>query len=82
MRRSVSKEIERIVSKDEVIAAGDSVGGGMDHSDGCTGLPLALGAANTTYGARGERSEQGGVWRRSKGVWKGSERSGALAWRT
>ena len=41
--------MERIMSKEEVIAAGDSVGSGMDHSDGCTGSPLAIGAANTTY---------------------------------
>ena len=41
--------MERSVSKEEVIAAGDSVGSGMDHSDGCTGSPSAIGAANTTY---------------------------------
>ena len=70
------------MSKDEVIAAGDSFGSGMDHSDGCTGSPSAIGAANTTYGARGERSKRGGMWRRSKGAWKGSKRGGALAWRT
>ena len=86
-RRRMSKkeherEIELIMSKEEGIAAGDSVGGGMDHSDGCTGSPSAPRVANTTYGTRGERSKRGGMWRRSKGAWKGSKRGGAWAWRT
>ena len=39
-------------------------------------------AANTIYGAKGEMSERGGMWRRSKGAWKGSKLGGAWAWRT
>ena len=52
--------MERSVSKEEVIAAGDSVGSGMDHSDGCTGSPSAIGAANTTYKAHTASDNDGG----------------------
>ena len=45
----------------------------VDPSDGCAGSPSALGAVNTTYGARYGRSKQAGARERERVRWSVEE---------